>query len=195
MTEGIRHIKQAIRDAEKWLEKEAHKSGKETPDNLTALRSKIDDLNKSIRHLENSGSSTISDKEKLAEHNVCEVNDNASILDDKIMRKIIHLLKSYPDGLTIAGIIKKLNLSRHTVLARLHVLDGKNLVRVRKINMAKLHFWNAPADKDEEEIQVVPIREDNSSIKKESFERELPVDIEKLKVEIRAELRNELMGG
>ena len=169
MTEGIRHIKQAIRDAEKWLEKEAHKSGKETPDNLTALRSKIDDLNKSIRHLENSGSSTISDKEKLAEHNVCEVNDNASILDDKIMRKIIHLLKSYPDGLTIAGIIKKLNLSRHTVLARLHVLDGKNLVRVRKINMAKLHFWNAPADKDEEEIQVVPIREDNSSIKKESF--------------------------
>ena len=55
---------------------------------------------------------------------------------DKTKIKIIDLLKSYPAGLTITDIIKKLKLSRHTVLSRLHSLVGADKVGIRKINMA-----------------------------------------------------------
>ena len=51
---------------------------------------------------------------------------------DKIKIQISDLLKSHPEGLTIADIMKRTGLARHTVLARLHMLIGGEKVGVRK---------------------------------------------------------------
>ena len=64
---------------------------------------------------------------------------------DKHRIRITDLLKSHPEGLTIADVMKHTGLSRHTVLARLHHLVGSGKVTVRTINMAKVHYWNEPA--------------------------------------------------
>lgn len=145
------------------------------------LKNKIKNINERIYNLDDS------------ESHISSVD--ASILEDKVMRKIIHLLKSYPEGLTIAEIIKKLKLARHTILARLHVLVGKGYVSVRKINMAKLHFWNVFSKEPEKEIKVIPLKEEHISIKKEFADRSKPIDIESLRNDIKEELKQEVSSG
>ncbi len=191
----LNKLKHDVHSAEEWFETELHKSGEATSDTLESLKHRINNLNKSIHHLENSGSKIISDEAKSIGHGLHEVGEDLSILEDKIMRKIIDLLKSYPEGLTIAGIIKKLNLARHTVLARLNTLVGKGFVKIRKINMAKLHFWNAHIKEHEHDIKVVPLAESHISVNENTAEREEPIDIEKLKAEIRGEIEHELVEG
>ena len=61
---------------------------------------------------------------------------------DKKRIKISDLLKAYKDGLTIQEIMDKTGLARHTVLARLHRLEGEKKVRMRQVNMAKMYYWN-----------------------------------------------------
>lgn len=120
---------------------------------------------------------------------------------DKTQIKISDLLKSHPEGLTIAEIMKQTGLARHTVLARLYGLIGGDKVGVRKINMAKLHSWK---QKEEEGVvdqgkraKLVPLEEKN--IKKKSSESNVKdllkipkakeFDISKIKEEIEAKLK------
>ena len=105
---GINSIRSAVHDAEEWVEKEVHKSSEVTSDTLDALKRRINDLNKSLHRLEHSGSGVVSDEAHSIGQSLHEAGEDISIFEDKIMRKIMHLLQSYPDGLTIAGIIKKL---------------------------------------------------------------------------------------
>jgi len=55
--------------------------------------------------------------------------------------KVIKLLKSNTDGLTILEIAKKLKVSRNTVPVILAELKGAKLIRVRPVGRAKLHYW------------------------------------------------------
>lgn len=55
--------------------------------------------------------------------------------------KIVKLLKSHPRGLTITDLAKKVSCSRHTITVALAELVGSNKIEVRKVNMAKLHYW------------------------------------------------------
>ena len=96
---------------------------------------------------------------------------------DKTKIKIVDLLKSHPEGLTIVDIMKKTGLARHTVLARLHGLIGGDKVGVRKINMAKLHSWKPKEEEEKveqgERAKLVELEEKH--IKKK------PIEIEKKK--------------
>ena len=74
---------------------------------------------------------------------------------DKTKITIEDLLKSHTQGLTIQDIMNKTGLARHTVLARLHVLIGEGKVKVRQINMAKLHYWAEDSYPDEQELKEV----------------------------------------
>ena len=115
---------------------------------------------------------------------------------DKVLIRISDLLKSYREGLTIADIIKKLNLARHTVLARLHKLVGKGFVGIRKINMAKLHVWKkheeVPEEKPEAQpvVEVTPLVEEHIKWieKARPKERPLAEELERIKKEIKEEL-------
>lgn len=69
---------------------------------------------------------------------------------DKKRITIEDLLKSHKDGLTIQDVITKTGLARHTVLARLHRLEGEGKIRMRRINMAKMYYWNAQPDQKAE---------------------------------------------
>jgi len=84
---------------------------------------------------------------------------------DKTKIKIEYLLRSYPDGLTIKEIMDKTGLARHTVLARLHNLEGAGKIGVRQINMAKLHRWkheNEPLkEQKESDVKVAEIKEEH----------------------------------
>jgi len=51
------------------------------------------------------------------------------------------LLKKNTDGLTISEIAASLNLSRNTVAIALAELRGAELLRIREVGMAKLHYW------------------------------------------------------
>jgi len=55
--------------------------------------------------------------------------------------KVIKLLKSNTNGLTILEIAKKLKVSRNTVPVILAELKGAKLIRVRPVGRAKLHYW------------------------------------------------------
>lgn len=55
---------------------------------------------------------------------------------------VIDLLKRDTDGLTIVEIAKMLNISRNTVAVVLAELKGANLIRIRPVGIAKLHYWN-----------------------------------------------------
>lgn len=118
-------------------------------------------------------------------------------LKDKHRIKISDLLKSHPEGLTITDIMEKTGLARHTVLARLHHLIGGKDVYVRQVNMAKLHYWNAPPTEEElkevlgQKVEVKPITEENIKLisVKEKPKEEKMVDMKKLKEEIEKELR------
>lgn len=53
---------------------------------------------------------------------------------------VIRVLKDNADGLTIVEIAKKLHISRNTVAVVLAELKGANLIRIRPVGMAKLHY-------------------------------------------------------
>lgn len=111
---------------------------------------------------------------------------------DKVLIRIIDILKSNPQGMSIADIIKKTKLARHTVLARLHVLIGKGDINVRTVNMAKLHYWTGHTEPPEEakHVKVVPLAE--SHIKKAESSKpkiRLKINMDMIRSEIEHELK------
>ena len=54
---------------------------------------------------------------------------------------VIELLKKNTDGLTIVEIAGLLKISRNTVAVALALLEGQGKLRIRKVGMAKLHYW------------------------------------------------------
>ena len=113
---------------------------------------------------------------------------------DKTKIKITDLLKSHSDGLTIAEIMDRTGQARHTVLARLHSLIGEGKVRVRQINMAKLHYWNEPVKEEEMggKVEIVPLAEEHIKQippKPEKKPKQPLIDMEKIKSDIEEELR------
>jgi len=56
-------------------------------------------------------------------------------------QRVIKLLKSNTDGLTILEIAKELKISRNTVPVILAELKGAELIRVRPVGRCKLHYW------------------------------------------------------
>ena len=62
-------------------------------------------------------------------------------MGSKEIIKIVNLLKKSPRGLTITDLAKKVSCSRHTITVALAELVGADKIEVRKVNMAKLHYW------------------------------------------------------
>ena len=60
---------------------------------------------------------------------------------------VIELLKKNTDGLTIIEIAHLLKISRNTVPVVLAELKGAELIRIRPIGRAKLHYWRVKNDK------------------------------------------------
>jgi Mn-dependent DtxR family transcriptional regulator len=56
-------------------------------------------------------------------------------------RLVINLLKKNTDGLTIVEIARALKISRNTVAVALAELKGAELIRIRPVGIAKLHYW------------------------------------------------------
>jgi predicted ArsR family transcriptional regulator len=54
---------------------------------------------------------------------------------------VVELLQKNTDGLTIIEIAKALRISRNTVPVILAELKGAELIRIRPIGKAKLHYW------------------------------------------------------
>ena len=54
---------------------------------------------------------------------------------------VIDLLRKNTDGLTIIEIAKELKISRNTVPVILAELKGAQLIRIRPVGKAKLHYW------------------------------------------------------
>jgi len=126
---------------------------------------------------------------------------------DKVKIKLSDLLKAHPDGLTIKEMMDKTGLARHTILARLHNLQGADKISVRQINMAKLHRWkheNEPlkekkpddfqvSEIKEEHIKKAPPKEKTEKISgdnsKPEVEESTEIDMEALKAEIKGELK------
>lgn len=54
---------------------------------------------------------------------------------------VVELLKKNNEGLTILEISKALKISRNTVPVILAELKGAELIRIRPIGKAKLHYW------------------------------------------------------
>jgi Mn-dependent DtxR family transcriptional regulator len=55
--------------------------------------------------------------------------------------EVVGLLRKNLDGLTIVEISKLLKISRNTVTVVLAELKGAELIRIRPIGKAKLHYW------------------------------------------------------
>ncbi|MBS3090985.1 helix-turn-helix transcriptional regulator [Candidatus Pacearchaeota archaeon] len=56
--------------------------------------------------------------------------------------RVLDLLRKDPDGLTIMEISQKIGVSRNTAAVVLAELRGAQLIRVREIGKAKLHYLN-----------------------------------------------------
>ena len=113
---------------------------------------------------------------------------------DKTKIKLVDLLKSYPEGLTITDMMRKTGLSRHTILARLHHLTGAGEVGVRKINMAKLHKWQGEKEKVEEKpkVEVAPIEKKHikpKPLETKGEETHSKIDVKEIKREVEEELK------
>jgi Mn-dependent DtxR family transcriptional regulator len=54
---------------------------------------------------------------------------------------VIKLLKKDTDGLTILEIARELKISRNSVPVILAELKGAQLIRIRPVGKAKLHYW------------------------------------------------------
>lgn len=61
---------------------------------------------------------------------------------------VIGLLKKNTDGLTTVEIARKLKISRNTVAVALAELKGANLLRIRPVGIAKLHYWQGKGGKN-----------------------------------------------
>ena len=119
------------------------------------------------------------------------------VIKDKTKIKLEDLLRSHPDGLTIKEMMDKTGLARHTILARLHNLEGQDKIGVRQINMAKLHRWkheNEPVkERKTDDVEVTSLKQEHikEKPKKKIEEKDEPVkkiDISQIKAEIQAEL-------
>ena len=51
------------------------------------------------------------------------------------------MLKKDSDGLTIVEIARILKISRNTAAVALAELKGAELIRIRPVGIAKLHYW------------------------------------------------------
>jgi len=60
---------------------------------------------------------------------------------------VIELLKKNTEGLTIIEIAQILKISRNTVSIVLAELKGAELIRIRPIGRAKLHYWRVKNEK------------------------------------------------
>ncbi len=128
---------------------------------------------------------------------------------DKTKITIENILKTSEHGLTISDIMKKTQLARHTVLARLHRLVGENKVGVRQINMAKVHFWKKEQDGKSEHPLVHEAKKSTKKIKLQSLQKKhikeslasaakkpnkdqlkKQLDLKKIKEEIEQELKS-----
>lgn len=54
--------------------------------------------------------------------------------------RIKNLLKKHTEGLTIVDIARELNISRNTVAVGLAELKGAELLFIRNVGIAKLHY-------------------------------------------------------
>ena len=54
---------------------------------------------------------------------------------------VIQLLKKDKDGLTIVEIARILKFSRNTIAVALAELKGAEMIRIRPVGIAKLHYW------------------------------------------------------
>lgn len=57
------------------------------------------------------------------------------------------LIKKDRDGLTIVEIASKLKISRNTVAVALAEFKGADLIRIRPVGRAKLHYWKGGGGK------------------------------------------------
>ncbi len=55
--------------------------------------------------------------------------------------QVIKLLRKDREGLTVVEIAKKLKISRNTAAVALAELKGADLIRIRPVGIAKLHYW------------------------------------------------------
>ena len=73
------------------------------------------------------------------------LSSNAQLKEEnKIATKkdlVIELLKKDSEGLTVVEIARKLKISRNTVAVVLAELKGAELIRIRPVGIAKLHYW------------------------------------------------------
>ena len=60
---------------------------------------------------------------------------------------VIELLKKDTDGLTVIEISRRLKISRNTVAVALAELKGAELIRIRPVGIAKLHYWRNKNEK------------------------------------------------
>ena len=68
------------------------------------------------------------------------IGDNLMInIGDKRLNKIVSVLKSNFEGLTITDIVNKTNLSRSAVRTALANLEGADKVSIKQIGMAKVY--------------------------------------------------------
>ena len=68
------------------------------------------------------------------------INAQEKMRKDK-MNLVSSLLKRNRDGLTTVEITKILGISRNTVAVALAELKGRDLIRIRPVGIAKLHYW------------------------------------------------------
>jgi DNA-binding transcriptional regulator LsrR (DeoR family) len=54
---------------------------------------------------------------------------------------VANLLRRDTEGLTVVEIAQKLSISRNTVSVALAELKGADLIRIRPVGIAKLHYW------------------------------------------------------
>ena len=62
-------------------------------------------------------------------------------MSEENKKEVINLLKKSSDGLTIVEMAEMLKFSRNTISLILAELKGAELVRIRPIGKAKLHYW------------------------------------------------------
>ncbi len=109
---------------------------------------------------------------------------------DKHRYKIENLLKSHSEGLTIAEVMKRTKLARHTVLARLHALVGKGDVNVRKINMAKVHYWTKDRkEKSRPHVEVRKIEKEDIKKGEGKISDLKKIDLSKIKKDIESHIK------
>lgn len=55
-----------------------------------------------------------------------------------IRKRIVSLLKRYPEGLPISTIAKYVGVHRHTVTKYVHEMVGAGIIHIRRISSAKI---------------------------------------------------------